>query len=472
MQKREELDKKVVVAVVGGVLLIAGIAFFFMYKDIDTDPDDFIVEDYVIDREEKLETSVGYSTLSGDKSEEDVIEDAFNNMMDGLEGNPDFVVLTSSVGFDQKNVAETAFELLPVETKLYGYTSLFGLMSEDGFITGEGREEGGVIGMMGFTGEDIKVGTGIASLDEREERGEVAKLALDRAMEDVEDEDFEPSLVMMSSAPFGAGEDLFVKEVESVVGTDTPIAGGGAAAGYADLVSGGQAIFSDGESREDGVSIAVLDIGTSVGHAFMGGFDPVGPTGEVTDIERTEEGIKLNTIDGEPAAQVYNDWLDGELDNYLGTSQMFIHKTVYHTLGLRVEEEDGKENWHMIAALHFNPDDSITLGTTIEEGSKIHLLGSNAQGITERLEHAVRLARGRGGLPERDIAGVLVDQCGASLLGMPERDDWDEMIDMVSEAIGDAPFMGASNLGPYGHFSGVGSRYGEVTPSVLIFGKY
>ncbi len=426
-------------------------------------------------RDIKLKMSTGYSVSSEDipfeEKEKNAVNEAYNEMMEGLEEEPSFVVLTSTVGFDQEKLLKEVRELLPEETKIYGYTSLFGLMTREGFKVGEGVEEGNVLGIMGFAGDEFIVGIGGAGLDEEDSPEKVSKLALERALEDA-GKDIAPKIIMMSSAPFGAGEDLFVKGVENIMGKEVPIVGGGAAAGYADLVSGGQALFANDKIYEAGVVVAAIDANIRIGHAFLGGFDPIGFKGVATEVTRDERGIRLVTIDDRPAAEVYNEWMDGEFDEFLGTSDMLLHRSLYYTFGIKVLEDDGTENWHMVVALHFNPDNSISLGTNIPEGTEFHLLKSDSRLLIDRLEPTIRLARGRGGIPEDDIAGVLVDLCGASLLGIPERSDWDVMVDKALQASGDAPFMGASNLGPYGHFMGVGNRYGEVTPSVLIFGKY
>jgi hypothetical protein len=469
-------NKKIIIGIVVAavfVIIIGGLLMFTRKTEepvVEKEP-----EVQVQERDVKLKIGTGYSVLSeevsSEEKEETAVSESFNKMIEELGEDPDFVVLTSTVGFDQEKVLQEAKKLLPEETKIYGYTSLFGIMTKDGFKIGEGVEEGNVLSMMGFAGENLVVGVGGADLNEGDSPEQTAKIAAERALEDAGKEDA-PKIVMMASSHFGAGEDMFIKGVESVTGERTPIVGGGAAAGYGDLVSGGESLFANNNSYEKGVVVAVVYTDTKIGHAFLGGFNPAGPKGEVTEVTRDENGIRIITIDDQPAAQVYNEWLGGELDEFMGTSDMFLHKTLYHTLGIEITEGDGTKNWHMIITLHFNDDDSINIGTVIPEGTEIHLLESDSELFIERLGLAVRLARARGGVPQEDIAGVLVDQCGASLLGIPDKEGWNQMITKTMEASGNAPFIGNSNLGPYGHFLGVGNRYGEVTPSVLVFSKY
>lgn len=420
--------------------------------------------------EEKLKMGMGYSKT---EDPEQAIQEAHDRMMEKLgDEDPIFVILTSTVGYDQEKVLSKLNEIMP-EVKVYGYTSLMGIMSKDGFHIGEGVSEGQVLSLMGFATDQIEFGIGAASLDEVSSPEEAGAMAIDRAVEDAgKIEGEKPKVVLMSTSPFGIGEEQVILGVEGVLGKDVPIVGGGAAAGYSDLSSGGEVLFANDEVYPKGVVVAPIYTDLKIGHAFLSGFDPTGQKGTVTDF-RVEEGeYQIVEIDDKPAAEVYNNWLDGLFDEYLGTSEMFLGEAVNHTFGKKVIESGGYTNWQMIVPFHFNPDDSITVGATAQRGTELHLLESNPQLFKKRASLAVELAQSRGGITDKEIAGVILDQCGGTLLGIPEGvSGWNDMVSQINSAAGGAPFLGVSNLGPYGHFLGVGNRYGEVTTSVLIFGK-
>lgn len=419
--------------------------------------------------EVKLKMGVGYSI---NKDSKVAVQEAYTGMMEQLEGKePVFAILSSSVGYDQEQVLREVNQLLP-ETKIYGYTSLLGIMTNDGFHIGEGVSEGYVLSLMGFASDEMVFGVGACSLDEVASPQEAGKTAVTRAIANAGKTTGEkPKVILMSTSPFGIKEDLVIAGVESVLGEDVPIVGGGVAAGYADLVSGGEALFANKEVYRKGVVVVPIYTGLKIGHAFLAGFNPTGHKGIVTKFERNG-GNRIIKIDDKPAARVYNDWLDGLFDEYLGTSETILGEAVNHTFGKKIIEAEGFVNWQMIVPFHFNPDDSITVGAIAEEGNELHLLESNPELFIQRAALAVRLARSRGGITEREIAGVVLDQCGGTLLGIPVGiTGWNEMISLVDAASGGAPFLGVSNLGPYGHFPGAGNRYGEVTASVLVFSK-
>ncbi len=420
--------------------------------------------------EVKLITGVGYSAK---KDSKEAVQEAYTKMMSQLkEEKPVFVILTSTVGYDQQEVLTEVNQLLP-GVKVYGYTSLLGIMTNDGFHIGEGVKEGYVLSLMGFSTNSMVFGVGASGLDEVTSSQEAGKVAITRAIENAgKTKEDVPKIVLMSTSPFGIGEELVIKGVEDLLGKDIPVVGGGVAAGYSDLVSGGEALFANDKVYQKGVVVVPIYTDLKIGHAFLSGFNPTGNKGTVTKFRR-DGGNRIVEIDGKPAAKVYNDWLGGLFDNYLGTSDMLLGEAVSHTFGIKMIETGGFTNWQMIVPFHFNPDDSITVGAVAEEGTELYLLESNQELFIQRPALTVRLARSRGEITEKEIAGVVLDQCGGTLLGIPEGiSGWNKMVSQTISAAGDAPFLGVSNLGPYGYFAGAGNRYGEVTASVLIFGKY
>ena len=459
--------KSIITLVILALIILAGIVAYFQM------PKGQKFVSYVGTGEKQIETrlvmGVGYS------SQPDIgpaVQEAYDKMLEQLGGqDPVFAILTSTVGYDQEEVLAAVNQLMP-ETKIYGYTSLMGIMTRDGFYIGQDVDEGQVLSLTGFATKAMTFGVGACSLDEVSSSEEAGRVAIERAIENAgKGLDEKPKIVLMSTSPFGIGEELVIKGVESVLGKDVPLAGGGAAAGYSDLVSGGEALFANSKVYPRGVVVVPIYTDLKIGHAFLSGFNPTGDKGTVTKFSQNG-GCNIIEIDNRPAAEVYNQWLNGLFDRYLGTSDMFLGEAVSHTFGKKVVETDGFSNWQMIVPFHFNPDGSITVGAVAEEGTELYLLESNPELFIQRPALAVRLARSRGEISEKEIAGVVMDQCGGSLLGIPEGlSGWNRMVSLIGPAVGGAPFLGVSNLGPYGHFLGIGNRYGEVTASVIVFSK-
>ncbi len=451
-----------------GIIIVIGVIVTVVLVNKNITVEEFItpIEEEI---EVKLEMGIGYSV---EKNEKEAVQEAYTKMVEQLKGEePVFAILTSTVGYNQDEILAEVNQLLP-NTKIYGSTSLMGIMTNSGFHIGEKVEEGNVLSLMGFSSEEMIFGVGACNLDEvvsSEEAGKVAIIkAIENAGKTIKDL---PKVVLMSSSPFGIGEEMVIKGIESVLGKDILIVGGGATAGYSDLVSGGEALFANNKVYSRGIVVAPIYTDLKVGHAFLSGFNQTGQKGIVTKFRRDDEGLNIVEIDNKPAAIVYNNWLDGFFDKYLGTSEMILAEAVNHTFGKKMIETDGFSNWQMIVPFHFNPDNSITVGAVAEEGTELYLLESNPELFIQRAALAVKLAQSRGGITEKEIAGAVLDQCGGTLLGIGDPEGWDEMVSKIVLAVGDNPFLGVSNLGPYGHFVGIGNKYGEVTASILIFSK-
>lgn len=416
--------------------------------------------------EAKLKIGVGYSINSQDLKT--AVQETYTKMTEQLEGEkPVFAILFSTVGYDQEQILKEINLLMP-GTKIYGYTSTIGTMTNEGFHIGQEVTEGYTLGLMGFASSEMTFGVGVASLDEASSTFEVAKTAITRGIKDAgKSKDDKPKIVLITSAPFGIGEESVIAGLESVIGKEVPITGG--VAGKKIDFSGGEAMFANNKVYFNGVVAVPIYTDLKIGHIFLTGFNDTGKKGVVTKFKKDATGLHIVEIDHQPAAKVYNNWLDGLLDNYFGITDWFITTSLFHPLAKKLTEVGGFVNWQIVAPIHFNPDDSLTVGAMVEEGNELYLLEGNQKAFIDRIPLTVRLARSQGRITEKEIAGVVMDQCMTALIGTSGPDDWNSMAFSVDQAAGGAPFLGASSIGPYGYF--LGNRYTEITVSAIIFSK-
>lgn len=419
--------------------------------------------------EAKLEIGIGYSLKS---NPQEAVLEAYEIMIDHLEGQePKFVILVSTVGYDQELVLKEVNLLLP-GVKVYGYTSLMGIMTNSGFRLGREKNEGWVLGLAGFVSDEMVFGVGASNLAEAGSSEKAGELAILKAIENAgKSKDDLPKIILISTSPFGFGEDRVIAGVENILGNNIPFIGDGVVTDFVDLTSGGETLFANDKTYSSGVVVVPIYTNLKIGHAFLSGFNPTGDKGIATKVIRDNE-IRIMEIDNKPAAQVYNEWSGGLFTEFLGTSRIFLGKAISHTLGVKIIEQDGFVNWQMLTPSNFNTDNSLTVGVMVQEGTELHLLKSDQDLFIQRPALAVRLARGREGITEKEIAGVILNQCGGTLFGITDGlIGWEEMISQFILASGEAPFLGSSNLGSYSYFSGIGNKYGQMTASVIIFGK-
>lgn len=157
-------------------------------------------------------------------------------------------------------------------------------------------------------------------------------------------------------------------------------------------------------------------------------------------------------------------------EEYLGTSDVIIPVMGTHLIAEKIVETGGYVNWALTYPWWFHPDNSLTLGVSAPEGTELYLMEGDPEMLIKRPSLTARLARSRGKITEEEIAGVVMDHCGEAMRAIP-IDRVTEIVPLVNEAVGDAPFIGIFNSGNYGYFAGVGNRYGNMMVSMVVFGK-
>ena len=413
--------------------------------------------------EAKLKIGTGGSIKTDEK---EAVKEAYDEMMAGLENEkPQFVILLSEEGYDQKKILSEANRLLGDGVKIFGYMSLIGVMVNDGFEVGEK----GAVGLMGFSSEDMVFGVGACDLNETDSPREAGKIAISRAIKDAgkvgEDE---AKMVILSTSTFGMGvEEEVMAGLEDVLGVgEVPITGG-VSSGKPDY-TGGWEIFVNNRTYTKGIATTIIYTDLKIGYVFLCGFNPTETTGIVTKVR--DGGRTIVEIDNMPAAEVFNEWLGGILSHNLGTGNWFVDVTGMHPLGEKVIESGGIPNYRLVYAWHFNPDNSLTAGSNVAVGTQLHLLEGNQDMLIQRPGLAARLARSRGMITESEIAGVMMEHCAGTMLSIPEGDMY-QVAPIINQATGDAPFLGEFSSGEFGYFSGGGNRYGNMMASMIIFGK-
>ncbi len=458
-----KIDKNIWM-ILGVVVIVAIAAVFLTSKPPEEVP---VVIPEEEEMEVKLVTGAGYSIQ---KDSKEAVQEAYDRMKTQLGGSvPNFAILYSTIGYDQDRVLSELNRLLP-GAKIYGYTSIIGTMTNEGFHVGEGVSEGNSISLMGFSSDSLTAGVGAAALGEVDSPREAGRLAITRAIEDAgKAKADQPKLVFITTSPFGRGmEEEIIAGVEEILGEGKVPIMGGIASGDA-AYTGGWRMFANDKIYEEGVVVTPIYTDLKVGYIYSSGFNPTEEKGVVTKFEKGAERI-IGEIDNKPAGGVVNGWLDGLLEDHLNTSDIVIPIMGVHPLGIKTIETGGYVNWALIYVWWFHPDNSLTVGVSAPEGTEVYLLEGDPELLIKRPSLTARLARSRGKITEKEIAGVVMDHCGGTMRAIPQN-RVGEMTPLVNEAIGNAPFIGSFNSGNYGYFAGVGNRYGNMMISMAVFSK-
>ena len=110
-------------------------------------------------------------------------------------------------------------------------------------------------------------------------------------------------------------EEEVLKGISAVVGNQVPVYGGSAAD---NTLEGKWRVFSNDKVFQSGFSIAVIFSTNKIGAAFHSGYLGSSKNAVATDV-KDDESRTLQTLDGRPAAEVYNEWA---YDKFTNSSSM------------------------------------------------------------------------------------------------------------------------------------------------------
>jgi hypothetical protein len=420
-------------------------------------------------------TGTGVGTgWSVKESPREAIKEAIDMALEGkADKTPEFAMITASSGSDMGAILSKTRELLGDEIKIYGGTSdSRAIMTEKGFVKAakkgyrkEALEGEYALAIITITSEDIDFGVGSADYNAYPSLKEAAKTAVLDAIKNAgRTEDELPNVVLIT--PTLGLEDEAVEGIEEIVGKEIPILGG---------TTGGPVfgVFGKDEIYEKGISLAVIYTDLPLGWVFEGGFDVISEyTGVVTKVD----GQAIVEIDKRPALDVYNEWLDGEIDRLYAEVEdpaVIRDMLTLHPVYRKYTSADGT-----IYQLFSHPwpkddtlkDRSVMTSTNIKEGERIYLSQGTWEILLNRIGTLPTKAKAQGGINAdyRPLFGIGYI-CGGVMGTIPEVER-EKMSVMINHANNNAPFIATFTWGEQGHYPGLGSKHGNLQTGFLVIG--
>jgi hypothetical protein len=282
-----------------------------------------------------------------------------------------------------------------------------------------------------------------------------------------------PELIWVYQAP--GREEAVVEGLRRVVGDRCPIVGGSSADND---VSGRWRQLGPKGPMSDGLAVAVLLPSAALGNAFQGGYEPTGQNGVVTSIGFTADGQsgvvtassgrEIVSIDGEPAAAVYNRWIGGQIDAQVSHGGTILAETTMMPIATDAGRVDGVAHYLLIHPESVTQDSALRTFCNVEVGARVYAMKGNRQRLVERAGRvagqAMRaLPAGHGG-----AAGALIVYCGGCKMAV--GDDIRHVSRAVSESLGGAPFIGCFTFGEQGQLLDR-NVHGNLMISAVVFGR-
>lgn len=365
-----------------------------------------------------LKSNVGWSTNTDSYTQGK--ESATKAVVDLVQTKVAF--LYTSVDCDVKKVIEGAKSELGT-APIIGCTSSAGLITPDGFISGEK----GFTGILALGDPDLQVGVA-ASAKQKSARETGKKLAIE-AMKKAGRTDA-PAYFYMSASP--AEEEEYIKGIEDVVGR-VPVFGGSAAD---NTVEGKWSIYSGDTIFADGCAIAFFYTDKKMTNVFTGAYNETTNSGIITEIEGRRT---LKTIDGVPAVKKYAEWTGKKLKDLEGGN--LLVQTITAPLGVKDRLGD------LIAIRHpmfANKDNSMNIGANLAVNTAVIQMEATVDELINSTGKTMKELNKEAG----DVGAYLLVHCGGRRLGIGDRID--EVAKQLKKESKGVPFLAVFTFGEYG----------------------
>ncbi len=390
---------------------------------------------------------------SSHASEVPALNAAYKDLHNQLGGDPDLVVLGAVCGYDIAQLATHLDRLLP-DAATIGTTSSNGVMTHRGFHNQPS------LALWGLRDPDGAYGSALCPNDGEDRKA--AARAVKEAIADAGRPGEMPSVIWIHSSP--THEEETIAGIEDVIGPHVPIVGGTSADDEFDQK---WRQIAHEKCLTDGIAVAALFTSTEPLYAFHNGYEPTEHSGVITK----SNGRNIWRIDDRPAAEVYNEWTDGQLipDYEMATQKhgIVINNNVFHPLGRHIDAHSDTPAMLLSHPDHLLADGGLHLGSVIEEGDHITLMKGTRQSLVRRAGRVTSSALDIYGLDSDDIAGGLVIFCAGCLSAIKDRTD--DIVDSIRTSLPHTPFLGLFTLGEQGCFIDGENRHGNLMISSLLF---
>lgn len=350
----------------------------------------------------------------------------------------------SGVQYDQKALLDAIAAELP-GVPLIGNTSFTGVITQDGFISGDD----GFAGIMALSDDELTVG--VAGMPKegtaRETGHKVAEKALKAAGRD------EAPAYFYMAAPSGE-EEYYLKGITEVIGR-VPFFGGSAAD---NTITGQWLLYTDEMVTADGVAVAFFYTDKPFANKFTGAYNETDKAGIITKIDGDRTLVEINGI---PAIEQYRQWTGASAEDVAEGN--LLAYAICKPLAVKDRLGDLAAIRH---PMNGNSDGSMAIGNNLATGTAVVLMEATVDELIASVGKTLEELKAKINGP---IAGLHLVHCGGRRAGIDARID--EVYAQIKDAIGDIPFITEFTFGEYGYEDDGNNTCGGLMLSFTAFGK-
>ena len=336
--------------------------------------------------------------------------------------------------------------------QLHLSTSCQGMMTEERLSL-----DAGELALITYTDQKSAFGSAGASLPELTESARVTAQLLHTAELRAARAGELPALVWLSATP--GSEEQVIGAIRAYYKSPVLICGGSSAD---DQIEGAWWVGDQDQIYPQGIVLSLIYTSAQIVTQFSAGYQIADAKGVIT------EGAQrlLKTIDDLPAAEVYNEWCEGALSDYLPQGNILAAST-FQPLAVQCGSLALTPYYRVIHPVEIRADGSLSTFSDIAAGEKIVLLSGDPESLISR---ARRVAEGALLELNEDISGVkgaLVIFCAGCFLAIKDRIE--EVWCGLKLALPDVPLLAQFTFGEQGVFPDGEVAHGNLMISVTLW---
>ncbi|MBQ9242608.1 MAG: FIST C-terminal domain-containing protein [Proteobacteria bacterium] len=248
--------------------------------------------------------------------------------------------------------------------------------------------------------------------------------------------------------PTAGPEERIIEGIRDVFSDDVHIFGGTAGQ---DKFLDCAYVFLNGAQTSKGLVVTELITGSFFCMVTCGGYLATPRLGTVTDAH----GRTIKTINGLPAAQVYNDWTDGRFANYIRRGGDLPRSAGLYPFGRTIASEPECGYWLSHPFRTDARNGAIQTFSEIPEGAEIRLMRATETALIDHIRTAVETCIKN--VDANAIAAAMIMYCSgcASII----TENMPVVCQEFLKAFGATPFLGCVTLGEQGRLLNAHHNY-------------
>lgn len=379
------------------------------------------------------------------------LEYAYADLENKLGGSPTWMAVHGTYQHSGQAIAATLQAMAP-GVPFQGGTSCLGVMTEAGFHSDKGTS----LGLFGLRDPEGVYAVGYAEIKTASQAGhEAIAQAIQNAGKNTP-----PALVWITCAP-GNEEEILAGIEEGLAGATPPIIGGSSAD---NAIEGKWYQVTNDHVLRNGVVITAMYPSRPIRYAFDNSYTPTSHEGIITKAS----GRTIYEINHRPAADVYNEWTQGAIADYLEGGNILSQSTLY-PLGRVAVWAQGATLYQLSHPEAVLENRALSLFTRAERGEEIVLMESTAQDLVYRVDRITSKALAGPSDPGKQVAGALIIYCAGCMLAV--QNEMPEVAKQFRQALGGQPFLGLYTFGEQGCALLGENTHANLMMSIIVFEK-